>query len=126
MPKPFSPTKEEVLAAVGHHFARPGNRFWPALHLSGFTERCLSPFEERELLARGLGITNVGARATAATELIPEESKRGCRLLRAVTSHNVCLIATHNHFLMWHKKPMAPTALALTQCAPTILDTWTD
>jgi TDG/mug DNA glycosylase family protein len=71
-------------AAVGHHFARPGNRFWPALHLSGFTERRLSPFEERELLARGLGITNVVARATAAAaELAPEEFERGGRLLRA-------------------------------------------
>ena len=71
-------------AAVGHHFARPGNRFWPALHLSGFTERRLSPSEESELLARGLGITNVVARATAAAaELAPEEFERGGRLLRA-------------------------------------------
>ena len=69
---------------TGHHFARPGNRFWPALHLSGFTERRLSPFEEGELLARGLGITNVVARATAtAAELSPEEFERGGRLLRA-------------------------------------------
>jgi double-stranded uracil-DNA glycosylase len=71
-------------AAVGHHFARPGNRFWPALHLSGFTGRRLSPFEEHELIARGLGITNVVARATAAAaELAPEEFERGGRLLRA-------------------------------------------
>src|ERR671929_2128102 len=52
-------------AATGHHFARPGNRFWKALHLSGFTDRVLSPFEERELLAAGLGITNLVERATA-------------------------------------------------------------
>lgn len=71
-------------AAVGHHFARPGNRFWPALHLSGFTERRLSPFEEGELLARSLGITNVVARATAAAaELAPEEFEHGGRTLRA-------------------------------------------
>ena len=71
-------------AAVGHHFARPGNRFWPALHRSGFTERLLSPFEERELLARGLGVTNVVARATAAAaELAPAEFERGGRTLRA-------------------------------------------
>jgi len=71
-------------AAVGHHFARPGNRFWPALHLSGFTERRLSPFEEGELLARGLGVTNVVARATtAAAELSAEEFERGGRALRA-------------------------------------------
>ncbi len=71
-------------AAVGHHFARPGNRFWPALHLSGFTPRLLSAFEERELLRLGCGITNVVARATAAAaELAPEEFVRGGRLLRA-------------------------------------------
>src|ERR671915_2571258 len=71
-------------AATRHHFARPGNRFWPALHLSGFTERRLSPSEEGELLARGLGVTNVVARATAAAaELAPEEFERGGRLLRA-------------------------------------------
>jgi TDG/mug DNA glycosylase family protein len=71
-------------AAVGRHFARPGNRFWPALHRSGFTPRQLSPFEERELLALGCGITNVVARATAAAaELSPDEFARGGRLLRA-------------------------------------------
>ena len=71
-------------AAVGHHFARPGNRFWPALHRAGFTPRQLSPFEERGLLSYGYGITNVVARATAAAaELSPEEFARGGRLLRA-------------------------------------------
>src|SRR5207248_8077927 len=54
--------------AVGHHFARPGNRFWPALHRAGFTDRLLSPFEERELLARGYGITNLVARATGRAD----------------------------------------------------------
>src|SRR4051794_3435485 len=66
--------------AVGHHFARPGNRFWPALHAAGFTDRLLSPFEERELLARGYGITNVVARATAgADELTDDELTKGAR-----------------------------------------------
>ncbi|HWC32444.1 MAG TPA: mismatch-specific DNA-glycosylase, partial [Actinomycetota bacterium] len=51
-------------AAIGHHFGRPGNRFWPALHASGFTDRLLSPWEEGELLAVGIGITNVVPRAT--------------------------------------------------------------
>src|SRR2546421_6184311 len=61
-------------AAVGHHFAWPGNRFWPALYKSGFTDRLLSPFEERELLKLGLGISNVVPRATAsATELTTED-----------------------------------------------------
>jgi len=60
-------------AAVGHHFARPGNRFWPALQASGFTERLLSPFEERELLKRGYGITNVVSRATASADSLTRE-----------------------------------------------------
>ncbi|HEX7182121.1 MAG TPA: mismatch-specific DNA-glycosylase, partial [Thermoanaerobaculia bacterium] len=69
-------------AAVGHHFARPGNRFWPALHAAGFTERLLSPFEERELLRDGYGITNVVERATAtAAELSGTELVEGGRRL---------------------------------------------
>ena len=55
-------------AAVSHHFARPGNRFWKALHGAGFTKRLLSPFEDRTLLDRGLGITNIVGRATAAAD----------------------------------------------------------
>src|SRR5437660_12526146 len=70
-------------AAVGHHFARPGNRFWPALHKSGFTKRLLSPFDERELLKNSLGITNVVSHATAsASELTKEDFVRGGRILR--------------------------------------------
>jgi TDG/mug DNA glycosylase family protein len=71
-------------AATGHHFARPGNRFWPALYAAGFTRRLLSPAEEHELLADGYGITNVVARATAtAAELSPEEYIEGGRRLAA-------------------------------------------
>jgi double-stranded uracil-DNA glycosylase len=71
-------------AAVGHHFARPGNRFWPALHAGGFTERVLSPFEERDLLQLGYGITNVVSRATAsADELSAEELAAGGEILLA-------------------------------------------
>jgi double-stranded uracil-DNA glycosylase len=68
--------------ATGHHFARPGNRFWPALHRAGFTDRQLEPFEERALLDHGLGVTNLVARATArADELTPDELHRGARRL---------------------------------------------
>lgn len=64
--------------AVGHHFARPGNRFWQALHDSGFTDRLLAPDEEQELLAAGIGITNVCTRGTArADELSNEELRAG-------------------------------------------------
>jgi double-stranded uracil-DNA glycosylase len=65
-------------AATGHHFARPGNRFWPALHRSGFTPRQFRPDEQDQLLALGLGITNVAPRATArAAELTPAELRAG-------------------------------------------------
>jgi len=112
VPKPWKPTKEQLLAAtdktvrdviatdlrvlfsginpglytaaVGHHFARPGNRFWPALYAAGFTERVLSPFDERELLKSGYGITNVVMRATASADsLTREEIVAGGEKLRA-------------------------------------------
>jgi TDG/mug DNA glycosylase family protein len=69
-------------AAVGHHFARPGNRFWPALHRSGFTERQLSPFEDRRLIEYRCGVTNVVSRATAAAaELSADEFRAGAAAL---------------------------------------------
>lgn len=71
-------------AAVGHHFARPGNRFWPALHRGQFTPRQLSPFEDQSLLDYKLGLTNLVARATArADELNDDELRRGASRLRA-------------------------------------------
>lgn len=82
-------------AAVRHHFARPGNRFWPTLHAAGFTDRLLSPFEERELLAAGYGITNLVPRATAtADELADEELRAGARtLLRKVRRYGPRYVA---------------------------------
>jgi double-stranded uracil-DNA glycosylase len=72
-------------AATGLHFARPGNRFWPALHLSGFTDRLLHPWEQHVLPSQGLGITNVVARATArADELSPAELIEGGAALTAL------------------------------------------
>jgi TDG/mug DNA glycosylase family protein len=74
-------------AATGHHFARPGNRFWPALHRSGFTPRQLHPSEQDELLRHGLGITNVVARASArADELSPAELLAGGEILTATVA----------------------------------------
>jgi TDG/mug DNA glycosylase family protein len=68
--------------ATGHHFARPGNRFWPALYRSGFTPRQLRPEEQSDLLPLGLGITNVVARTTArADELTAEEYRLGGKAL---------------------------------------------
>jgi TDG/mug DNA glycosylase family protein len=79
----------------GHHFARPGNRFWTALHAAGLTDRVLDPSEERLLLDRGIGITNMVPRATAAaSELSPEEIRAGGdRLAALVARHRVRTVA---------------------------------
>jgi len=69
-------------AATGWHFARPGNRFWPALHAAGFTPRLLAPSEQQEITRCGLGITNVAPRATAqAAELTADELREGAARL---------------------------------------------
>ncbi len=74
--------------ATGHHFARPGNRFWRTLHLAGFTDRVLSPDEEELLLRAGLGITNLVERATAtAGELAKDELVAGARALQLRVEH---------------------------------------
>jgi TDG/mug DNA glycosylase family protein len=75
-------------AAVGHHFARPGNRFWKTLYAAGFTERLLSPFEDDALLQRGYGVTNIADRATAtADEVAKEELMAGQQSLIAKVKH---------------------------------------
>lgn len=82
-------------AATRHHFARPGNRFWPVLHHSGFTPRILKPWEERELLEWDYGITNLVARATAtAAELAKDEFVAGAkRLERKVKRYEPAWVA---------------------------------
>lgn len=81
--------------ATGHHFARPGNRFWPALHGAGFTERLLYPWEERELLKHRCGVTNLVAHATAnAHELNRSELVAGRdRLLRKTKRYSPACVA---------------------------------
>src|SRR3972149_546041 len=70
--------------ATSWHFARPGNRFWPALHRAGFTPRLLHPSEQRELLEYGFGVTNLVNRATAtADQLDPSEFVAGRTRLEA-------------------------------------------
>jgi TDG/mug DNA glycosylase family protein len=112
LPTPWKPTKAQVLAArhkrvpdiiakdlivlfvginpglytaaIGRHFGRPGNRFWPALYAGGFTPRLFSPFENSLLLDLKLGITNVVGRATArADELTDDELRAGGKRLAA-------------------------------------------
>lgn len=69
-------------AWAGHHFARPGNRFWPALHAGGFTPRLFDPSEEHALLPLGYGVTNIVRRASArADELTPRELRAGAQRL---------------------------------------------
>ena len=63
-------------AAIGHHFGRPGNRFWPVLHAAGFTPRRLTPFEERELLPLGYGVSNLYWEASARADEIGDEALR--------------------------------------------------
>jgi double-stranded uracil-DNA glycosylase len=76
-------------AAVGHHFARPGNRFWPALFEAGFTPRLLRPEEDAELPTWGLGITNLVSRATtAASELSAGELRAGRAALEEKVAHH--------------------------------------
>lgn len=73
-------------AAIGHHFGRPGNRFWPALYAGGITPRLFSPYEERELLGLGCGITNIVARATATADALSqaELAEGGQRLVEKI------------------------------------------
>jgi TDG/mug DNA glycosylase family protein len=82
-------------AVVGHHFARPGNRFWPALHNAGFTPRLFKPSEDRDLLAYGYGITNMVDRATvAAADLSADELASGGEQLRAkITRYQPAVLA---------------------------------
>ena len=82
-------------AATGWHFARPGNRFWPALHLSGFTPRRLAPREQDLLLGFGLGLTNLAARATAqASELHATELNAGREHLAVLAGrYRPCVVA---------------------------------
>jgi len=81
--------------AAGHHFARPGNRFWPALHRSGLTPRLLAPHQERELLMSGIGITNIVNRTTAkASELSKKElAAGGRRLVTKIRRHKPKIVA---------------------------------
>jgi TDG/mug DNA glycosylase family protein len=80
---------------VGHHFARPGNRFWPTLHAAGFTPRRLRPEEDHELLGLGIGVTNIAARPTReAAELSKDELREGARDLEArVRAERPALVA---------------------------------
>jgi TDG/mug DNA glycosylase family protein len=82
-------------AAIGHHFGRPGNRFWPALYGAGFTPRQYAPWEEHELLPLGYGITNMVPRTTAAaSELSPDEYVAGgARLSQMVLRHTPRVVA---------------------------------
>ena len=82
-------------AAVGHHFARPGNRFWPALFAASFTDRIVSPFDERELLKLGYGVTNVVMRATATADQLTREELRagGKQLVTKVKRHKPAFLA---------------------------------
>ena len=102
-------------AATRHHFARPGNRFWPALFRAGFTDRLLKPWEEECLLEHGIGITNLVARATAtAAELTRDELRIGRqRLARKVRRfHPQCVaVVGIGAYRVAFDRPRAPIGL---------------
>ncbi|RBY90366.1 G/U mismatch-specific DNA glycosylase [Blastococcus sp. TBT05-19] len=100
-------------AERGHHFARPGNRFWPALHLAGLTPRRLRPEEDRELLEHGLGVTNLVDRPTrAAAELSAEELAEGAVALeRLVAEHRPRVLAVLG-ITAWRQAFGRPRAVA--------------
>lgn len=108
-------------AAIGHHFGRPGNRFWPTLARSGLTPRTFDPREDAALLSLGLGITNLVARTTArADELSSEELVAGAHALAAkvarftpqvvailgVTAYRIAFERPRAH-LGWQAEPLA-------------------
>ena len=153
MTKPWKPSREQILAAegktvrdviapnlqvlfcginpglytaaVGHHFARPGNRFWKALYESGFTERLLSPFAERELLQQGYGITNVVRRATAVAESLSKEEviEGGRRLEVKVRRYQPRILAVlgMGAFRLAFAQPQATVGRQQLMIADTIL-----
>jgi len=139
MQQPFKPTREQIsaargktvpdvithglrvlfcginpglyTAAVGHHFARPGNRFWPALHRAGFTPRRLTPFEEEELLNCGYGVVNIVEHATPrADELSAEQLAGGADALVAkirIYKPRFCAILGLGAYRLAFKDPKA-------------------
>ncbi len=82
-------------AAVGHHFARPGNRFWPALHAAGFTPRLFSPVEGPILLDLGYGITNIVDRSTASADALSAQEfvEGGRRLEEKILRYSPKIVA---------------------------------
>src|SRR3954451_8472613 len=97
---------------VGHHFARPGNRFWPALHAAGITPRRLRPEEDTELLGLGIGVTNIAARATrAASELSGAELREGAhaldRLVAAIAPRLVAVVGITAYRIAFGRKDAA-------------------
>jgi double-stranded uracil-DNA glycosylase len=71
----LNPASSAVIA--GHNFSNRSNRFWPVLHLAGFTDVRLQPQDERRLLEYGCGITAIVRRPTRkAAEVSPKEFKQ--------------------------------------------------
>jgi double-stranded uracil-DNA glycosylase len=100
-------------AARGHHFARPGNRFWPALHLAGLTPRRLAPEEDGELLRYGLGVTNLVDRPTrTAAELTPDELREGAVALAGLVSRHRPRVLAVLGITAWRQAFGRPRAVA--------------
>jgi TDG/mug DNA glycosylase family protein len=113
-------------AAVGHHFARPGNRFWPALHLAGLTPRRLRPEEDGELPSYGLGSTNIVDRPTrTAAELTTDELRAGLAGLAALVAEHRPRVVAVLGVTAWRLATGRPKAVLGRQPEPLGgADTW--
>lgn len=109
--------------ATGHHFARPGNRFWPTLYQAGFTPRLLHPSEQHELLSLGYGITNLVPRTTAtADELTSDELLAGRKRLERKVKRNqpqVLAVLGIGAYRMAFDEPKATLGLQSNSIGPT-------
>lgn len=112
-------------AATGRHFGRPGNRFWPALHASGFTARQLKPWEMDRLLTAGCGITNLVARATASADRLSRDEIRAGRrrLERLARRHRPRVVAVVGigAFRIAFERPRATVGLQPETIGPSAL-----
>jgi double-stranded uracil-DNA glycosylase len=112
-------------AAVGHHFARPGNRFWPTLHAAGFTDHLLSPAEDRTILNLGLGLTNIVPAATARADEVSHAQlvagrRQLLRKIRRYTPQCLAVLGLTAFRVAWDQ-PKATLGLQSAKIASTVV-----
>ncbi len=71
-------------AAAGHHYAGPGNHFWPLLYESGLVTEPLGFADDARVLEWRIGLTNIVSRPSPSiSDLSLEEMRAGAQVLRA-------------------------------------------